>query len=131
MTGFAELDPFDLPDWLGSQPVTWHPDEGGVVGNSIRGRLLSETGDAVDLDLLAVDDAYPAAVAPESVRTAAHLAWRNGQVHAAFREGRATLLVPGSALDADLALRALGRLAKAVGAAPGSFRALLRVPDAG
>jgi hypothetical protein len=42
------------------------------------------------------------------------------------------LVVPGSRLETDLALEAVARLARAVGAAPGAFAVHLRVgPAAG
>lgn len=128
MTDFADLDPFELPDWLGSGRVTWRPDEGTVAGSLIHGELASEAGDAVDCDLVAVDQAYPRPIAPDDVRTGAHLAWHHGQVHVTRRDGRPTLLVPGATITADLALEALGRLAQAVGARRGNFQALLQVP---
>lgn len=128
---FEDQDPFDLPDWLGEGRVTWQPDDGSVVGSLVPGRLLSPSGAELACALLAVDQAYPAAVAPDPIRSAAHQAWRNGQVHVASLDGQAALLLPGSLVSADLALEALGRLAQAVGAARGSFQALLRVPPKG
>ena len=72
-------------------------------------------------DLLAVDQAYPAPVADDDVRAAAHQAWQHGQVHLVRLEGRLTLLVPGTDFDAVLTLDALARLTKALGASPEDF----------
>ena len=85
-------------------PVTWSA-----------GRL---TGDAPDqpCDLLAVDEAYPVPVADDGTRLLAHQAWQHGQVLLIAYDGRLALAVPGNRFTADLALDALDRLARAVGA---------------
>ena len=44
-------------------------------------------------------------------------------------DGRLTLAVPGTEFTADRVLETLARLAKAVGARPGSFAALLRLGE--
>lgn len=127
MTDAEPLDPFDLPSWLGDGSVTWVPD-GGIGGEArLPGRLCSEGHDDLPCDLLAVDEAYPAPVAGDDVRTLAHQTWRHGQVHLMSYDGRLTLAVPGQAFTADRVLEVLGRLAAAVGAAPEQIAALLNV----
>ncbi len=66
-------------------------------------------------------------MATDDVRTRAHLAWRHGQILLVERDGRLTLAVPGRSFTADRVLDALGRLAKAVGAAPEHYAARLGV----
>ena len=113
----SDLDPFDLPDWLGEGPVTWAAETGVRRGHRIRGHL-SGAGPDVPCDLLAVDEAYPAPVADEATRTRAHLAWRHGQILLLSDDDRLVLVVPGTGFSADLVLDTLSRLAKAVGASP-------------
>lgn len=123
------LDPFDLPDWLGSAEVTWAAESGLRAGHHVTG-CLSEPGEQrLPCDLLAVDLAFPAPVADDATRRAAHQAWAHGQVHVGAYAGRLTLLVPGTDFTADLALDALGRLAKAVGASPERYAVHLRIGD--
>lgn len=122
-----EIDPFDLPEWLGVHPVVWCADA-GLEGWLVPGRLRSdEDGAEVPCDLLAADVAFPKPVVTDDVRTRVHQAWRHGQVHLVEREGRLAIAVPGAAHRAEDVLEALGRLAKAVGAQPDRFAALLRV----
>ncbi|GAB2862780.1 hypothetical protein GCM10027026_10900 [Myroides odoratimimus subsp. xuanwuensis] len=121
------MDPFDLPEWLGVDEVTWATEAGvRTSGHLVPGRLTSPD-EALPCDLLAVDEAYPAPVADEVVRRATHQAWRHGQVHLVEREGRLTLAVPGAELDAERALDAISRLARAVGASPERYAVLLRI----
>jgi hypothetical protein len=121
-----DLDPFDLPDWLGEGAVTWAADAGVRRGHRVPGHLTS--GDKeLPCDLLAVDEAHPAPVADEPTRTRAHLAWRHGQILLLGDGERVVLAVPGTGFTADLALDALSRLAKAVGASPDNYVALLRI----
>lgn len=127
--GGSELDPFDLPDWLGEGRVTWEPDHGIRTGHLLPGRLTGADGRSLPCDLLAVDEAFPAPVTDDHVRTRAHQAWRYGQVLLVDHAGRATLAVPGRHFDAERVLDALARLARAVGATPEDFAALLRVGD--
>ncbi len=130
MSGPAPLgpvDPFDLPEWLGEQAVTWHP-EAGITGTPlVAGRLVSAQGEEQLCDLLAVDEAYPGPVADDAARTLAHQAWQHGQVHLAERGGRLTLAVPGREFTADGVLAALARLALALGSSPARMSALLTV----
>lgn len=121
------LDAFDLPDWLGVGEVTWTSDDVTRHGSLVGGCLFGPADERHPCDLLAVDQAYPKPVVDDALRTAAHQAWRNGQVLLLDRDGRATLAVPGTAFTADDVLDALTRLAKAVGARPASFSVRLRL----
>jgi hypothetical protein len=129
--GIGEVDPFDLPTWLGEGEVVWSP-EGSIRGrHQVAGTLAVAGGDhdSLPCDLLAVDEAYPKPVAPDELRHQAHQAWRHGQVHIVTYDGRLTLVVPGTEFTADRALQALARLARAVGAEPGRYAALLRLGE--
>ena len=122
----ADVDPFDLPEWLGEGEVTWR------AGSSIRGSHhvggdLLGGGATLPCDLLAADLAYPQPVLPEEWRRAVHEQWRRGQVLLVDHDGRLTLAVPGTDFTADRVLEALGRLAKAVGVKPTRFVAALRL----
>ncbi|WP_426244574.1 hypothetical protein [Nocardioides sp. LHG3406-4] len=123
------VDPFDLPDWLGTGEVTWSADAGLRTGHHVRGILTSPDDDHHPLacDLLAVDEAYPAPVTCDRSRAAAHQAWQHGQVLIGRYDDRLVLAVPGTAFGADLVLDTVSRLAKAVGAAPERFAAHLRI----
>lgn len=123
----APLDPFDLPEWLGEGAVTWVADAGVRDGHRVPGRLTGPGGRSLPCDLLAVDAAFPLAVAGEATRTAAHQAWHHGQVQLGETSGRLTLLVPGAAFAADDVLEAVARLARAVGSDPGCYAVLLRI----
>jgi hypothetical protein len=121
-----DLDPFDLPDWLGEGEVTWEATTGLRTGHHVPG-ALSDGSNALPCDLLAVDQAYPEPVARDDVRSRAHLAWQHGQVLLVSQAGRATLAVPAREFDAELVLDALARLAKAVGASPDHYAARLLI----
>ena len=123
----SEVDPFDLPEWLGTHHVTWDSDSGLRTGHHVRGVLAGDDGDRLTCDLLAVDRAHPAPVVDEASRSRAHQAWQHGQVLLGEYDGRLVLGVPGTGFDADLVLDALARLAKAVGASPDHYAARLRV----
>lgn len=142
--GWVEADPFDLPEWLGTTTVTWCSSSplraaARVVGELVAGGPLGEPltvtrsgGDnprpaPLGCDLLAVDEAYPAPVADAELRRAAHQAWRRDEVFLANVHERLVLAVPGSGFDADRALDAVARLAKAVGAAPAAYAVCLKV----
>jgi hypothetical protein len=116
-TAAAELDPFELPDWLGEGVVTWTTDH-GLEGHRIAGCLTGVAGERLSCDLLAVDQAYPVPVLDEAARTRVHQAWRHGQVLLLQVEGRATVAVPGTSWTADAVLEALTRVARALGADP-------------
>jgi hypothetical protein len=129
--GIGEVDPFDLPSWLGEGEVIWSP-EGSIRGrHQVTGTLAAAGADhdSLPCDLLAVDEAYPKPVAPDELRHQAHQAWRHGQVHLVTYDGRLTLVVPGTEFTADRVLQALARLARAVGAEPARYAALLRLGE--
>jgi hypothetical protein len=77
--------------------------------------------------MVAIDLAYPRATVSEEWRRLAHQQWVHGQVLLLEYDGRLTLAVPGSGFDADRALEALSRFARAVGAKPERFVAALRL----
>ena len=124
---FDDVDPFDLPAWLGELDVTWAAEGGLRDQHRVPGTLSSPGQDDVPCDLYAVDEAYPRPVAPEDVRTRAHQAWRHGQVLLVAVDGRLTLAVPGTGFDADRVLDTLGRLTKAVGASADHVAVRLRI----
>ena len=120
------VDPFDLPDWLGTAEVTW------VAHTSVRGAArirgeLTGAGETLCCDLLAADLAYPEPLLPDGWRRQAHQAWTHGQVLLVEYDGRLTLAVPGTAYSADGVLETVGRLAKAVGVRPTQFAVTLRL----
>ena len=121
------VDPFELPDHLGTAAVTWSAEDGIGCGHLVRGRLTSPGVEDVACDLMAIDQACPAPVADDRLRSEAHRAWRNGQVHLVAYDGRLTLLVPGTGFAADRVLVAIDRLTKALGAAPERYAVLLRL----
>jgi hypothetical protein len=111
----ADLDPFDLPDWLGNGPVCWAA-EHGLAGHLVPGVLSGGQGQRLTCDLLAVDEAYPLPVLDEVTRTRVHQAWRHGQVLLRSHDGRATVAAPGTSWTADRVLETMSRMARAVGA---------------
>ncbi len=125
-----EVDPFDLPEWLGETEVGWSAIGGIHGGHHVRG-VLEGAGQRVACDLLAVDEAYPRPVATDATRVRAHQTWRHGEVllvrGPACEERSLTLAVPGHAFTADLVLDAVARLAKAVGASPSTYVVSLRL----
>ena len=129
-TPIVDVDPFDLPDWLGIAEVVWHADQGLRTGHLVAGRLVSGS-DVLSCDLLAVDEAYPAPVTDDESRHRSHQSWRHGQVLLGHYAGRLTIAVPGTRFDAELVLDSLSRLARAVGGSPDNMAALLRIgsPD--
>jgi hypothetical protein len=122
------VDPFDLPEVLGTCQVVWRAVD-GLLGHRVRGSLEPAGHQAVACDLLAVDDAYPAPVTDGETRHLAHQAWRHGQVHLGSCDGRLTVMVPGTSFDAALVLESVGRFARALGAQPSSYSVLLRLGD--
>jgi hypothetical protein len=124
------VDSFDLPDWLGEHEVTWAPSTGVRRKQHVAGVLTGEGEESLACDLLAADTAYPTAVVVEADRVSAHQAWQRGQVHVGQRDDRLTLLVPGHEFTADLALTAIGRLARSVGADPQRYVVTLRLSAA-
>jgi hypothetical protein len=135
----TDIDPFDLPEWLGTGDVVWRADEGLQTGHLVRGRLSAEPAESSEgpgepgeraemvCDLLAVDEAYPSPVVDDASRLRVHQAWRHGQVVIGEHGGRMVLAVPGTRFDPELVLEALGRLARAVGARAERYAVLLRL----
>ena len=127
----TDIDPFDLPEWLGVLDVVWRADVGLSTGHEVRGRLTGDGVDDLACDLLAVDEAYPQPLVDDVSRSRVHHAWRHGQVVIgtleAGTEARLVLAVPGTRFDPDLVLDALGRLARAVGAHAERYGVLLRL----
>ena len=81
-TGAArDLDPFDLPEWLGEEARGLDA-RGGIHDRHLVVGRCSTGGDdrALPCALLAVDEAYPEPVADDDLRHRAHLAWRHGEV---------------------------------------------------
>jgi hypothetical protein len=125
MTEVTEVDPFDLPDWIGTGEVTWSSPRSIQRRHLVEGTLAA--GDSsVTCDLLAVDEAYPEAVLADDWRSRAHRAWTHDQVLLLQVDDRLTVAVPGTRFTADRVLEVIGRLAKAVGAAPERFTVALR-----
>lgn len=125
-TPIIDVDPFDLPEWLGIGQVVWHADDGLRSGHLVAGRLAC--GDEVlACDLLAVDEAYPAPVTDDDSRLRVHQAWRHGQVLLGHYADRLVLAAPGTRFDAERVLDTLARLARAVGGSPDNMAALLRI----
>ncbi len=130
----TDIDPFDLPEWLGTGDVVWRADEGLQTGHLVRGRLAADQADQraeasqeIVCDLLAVDEAYPAPVVDDATRLRVHQAWRHGQVVIGEHGSRMVLAVPGTRFGPELVLDALGRLARAVGARAERYAVLLRL----
>ena len=124
----AIVDPFDLPDWLGTSDVVWRYHGTDPQRHWLSGSLCGDSA-ALECDLLAVDEAYPMAVCDEDTRVRVHHAWRSSEVLIGTHQGRLTLAVPGTRLGPEITLRALGRFAKAVGARPDRYSVLLRVAE--
>lgn len=120
------LDPFDLPEWLGEEAITWEARHGVREGYLVHGTLCGPSG-RQPCDLLAVDEAYPTPVADEQSRAKVHQAWRHDQVELILLEDRMALAVPGTRFTADGILDALSRLAKALGAPQQQVSAVLRL----
>lgn len=125
----TDVDPFDLPEWLGTLDVVWRADAGLTAGHHVRGRLTGEGQDDLTCDLLAVDEAYPEPVVDDASRLRVHQAWRHGQVVIGLYGDRLALAAPGTAFGPEDVLDTLGRLARAVGAHGERYAALLRLDD--
>jgi hypothetical protein len=122
----SPVDAFDLPAWIGEKDVRWVAESGLAGAHHVTGRLEADGEDLV-CDLLACDRAYPEPVLDEASRAHAHQAWTLDEVLLLEYDGRLTLVVPGSAMSAELALDAVRRLAKAVGAPAPRFAVVLRL----
>ena len=121
------VDPFDLPEWLGTGDVTWTATASVHGGHRVPGQLSGDGQTPLACDLLGADQAFPQPVLDDGWRRQVHQAWTHGQVLLLEYDGRLTLAVPGTSFTADRALEAIGRLAKAVGVQPGRFVAALRL----
>lgn len=126
----AEVDPFELPDWLGTQQVLWQAtdDPSARAEATVHGEVTPLAGGpGIALDLLAVDVAWPRPVCDEQTRQSVHEAWHYGQVLLLDLDGRTTLGVPGTELSSDLLCEAVRRFSKAVGADSTHFLVQLRL----
>lgn len=128
----AEVDPFELPDWLAEEQVLWQATDephSRQAAATVHGQVLPLRAgdDGLVLDLLAVDVAWPKPVCDEETRHLAHEAWHYGQVVLLDRDGRTTLGVPCTELSSDLVCEAVRRFSKAVGADSSHFLVQLRL----
>lgn len=114
------FDAFDLPDWLGTEQVTWRADQVLSKEPVIAGRLSAAAHDQ-PLDLLAADAAYPRTVCSSYHRHDAHQAWHFGEVLLLGTGDRVAAAVPTVSFDANLACEAIRRVAKALGAPAANF----------
>ncbi len=114
-------DPFELPDWVGEQELTWC--RGGPLSDpQVQGTLSGAVAHELPLHIVCADVAYPAPVVSEQLRRESHLSWHHGQV-LVLDNGRCLGLgVPVSALDADITCEALRRFAMAVAVDPSRVR---------
>ena len=122
----SEVDPFELPDWLGTGDVTWTAGASVRQAHRVDGEL-SAGSHMLACDLLAADQAYPQPVLDEKWRQQAHRTWTHGQVLLIEYDGRLTLAAPGTSFTADGVLETLARLARAVGVPPERFVAAVRL----
>ncbi len=123
--GWHPTDPFELPDWLGRDDLTWSLD-GPLSAAAVQGTLHGD-GVRLSLDVICADVAYPAPVVPELTRRCCHLAWHHGEVSVLERDDRIAVGVPVSVLDADTACEALRRFARAVAVEPAQVKVLIRL----
>jgi len=121
------VDPFDLPDWIGEEVVTWQAVSSLSGGHLVTGSLQGMASQEHDCDVLACDLAYPVPVLNEAWRHDAHQAWTLGEVLVVSYNRRLTLVVPGTSVTAEPVLEAVRRLARAVGARPDRFTVALRL----
>lgn len=115
------FDAFDLPEWVGTTPVTWRSETALENATRVEGEFRGEAGECQAFDLLAADTAYPTVVCTDSERHDAHQAWQFGEVILLEIDGRVCAAVPSSRFDANLACEAMRRVAKAVGADKSRF----------
>ncbi len=123
----ALVDAFDLPEWLGTEQVTWRARTTLADGHLVSGELTGPSGQVEPLDLLAVDTAYPQPVFGDEGRRAAHQAWQFGEVLLVEHGGRTAAAVPGSGMDANRACEVLRRVSRAVGADATRFTVAIAV----
>jgi hypothetical protein len=115
------VDAFDLPAWVGTEPVVWSADADLEGSALVAGSLHGSAGESHLLDLLAVDSAFPRPVCGDRERTAAHQAWQYGEVVLLSVNGRIAVGVPGTRFNADLVCETLRRVARSVGAPSSNF----------
>jgi len=118
------FDPFDLPDWLGTERVTWRA-EGILTEDPLVAGWLSSDQRSYPLDLLAVDAAYPRTVCTSRQRHDAHQSWHFGEVLLLEDAGRVAAAVPTVVFDPNLAVDTIRRVAKALGAPSVNFTVML------
>lgn len=121
------VDAFDLPEWLGTEEVTWTAVTSLGAAPRVTGSLHGPSGDDLACDVMACDLAYPRPVLEEKWRSAAHHAWQLGETQLLEHDGRLTLVVPGTYVGVEEALEAVRRLAKAVGATSDRFTVAIRL----
>jgi hypothetical protein len=117
----AVVDPFELPDWLGTSIVSWHSTSPIGEAARVSGVFRADGHPVQELDLLAVDAAFPEPVCPDPERRQAHRSWHYGEVMLLEIDGRIAAAVPGVRFDANLACETLRRVARSVAADPGRF----------
>jgi hypothetical protein len=110
------FDAFDLPEWVGTQAVTWRSEAPLDSGYRIVGELRGDGDHRLPFDLLAADTAYPTVVCSDLERHDAHQAWQFGEVVLLEIDARVCAAVPARLFDANLACEAMRRVARAVGA---------------
>lgn len=110
------FDAFDLPEWVGTEPVTWRSLQALGSSHHIAGEIRSESGSAHPFDLLAVDVAYPCVVCSDAERHDAQQAWEFGEVILLGIDDRVAAAVPARRIDANVACETMRRVARAVGA---------------
>jgi hypothetical protein len=125
-SGIEPVDAFDLPSWLGEERVIWVAEDSLGRHHRVSGTLHGPEETAA-CDVLAGDHAYPVVALEDAHRREVHQAWRLGQVLLLRCDERLTLAVPGSVVDEPLALEAVRRFAKAVGAPVDRFSVTLRL----
>jgi hypothetical protein len=130
------VDPFDLPEWVGEGRVTWRASTSLASSHLVTGELAADDGagdgpgdggPTLACDVLACDAAYPLPVLSEAWRHDAHQAWALGEVLLVARDGRLTLVFPGTVVTAVPTLEAVRRLARAVGSKPARFTVAFRL----
>ena len=114
-TGIGSFDPFDLPDWTGTKQITWRAETTLDGGPHVRG-LLAADASTQQLDLIAVDAAYPRLTCPADLRRQVHQAWQLGEVMLLAVDGRVAVAAPGVGFDANAACETLRRFTRSVGA---------------
>jgi hypothetical protein len=122
-------DPFELPDWLGLDRVCWQSTGPTGRRSVAHGRLVSldEDRSALELQILAADQAFPTVVCSDDDRRLVHQSWHYGEVTLLRVEDTLTLAIPGTTFSADRLCEAMSRLAKALGAETSRFYVLLNL----